>query len=74
MNSEKKKELASLGFQLVDIKDKEWMLIADQDGFNNSCIVLDSIEDVEKIIELHNKMSEEMDYDKLYPKKIRLMQ
>ena len=43
MNSEKKKELASLGFQLVDIKDKEWMLIADQDGFNNSCIVLDSI-------------------------------
>jgi len=64
MNSEKKKELASLGFQLVDIKDKEWMLIADQDGFNNSCIVLDSIEDVEKIIELHNKMSEEMDDDK----------
>ena len=64
MNSEKKKELASLGFQLVDIKDKEWMLIADQDGFNDSCIVLDSIEDVEKIIELHNKMSEEMDDDK----------
>ena len=64
MNSEIKKELATLGFQLVDIKDKEWMLIADQDGFNNSCIVLDSVKDVEKIIELHNKMSEEMDDNK----------
>ena len=61
MSQELKNELASLGFQLVDIKDKEWMLIADQDGFNDSCIVLDNIDDARKIIELHNKMSEEMD-------------
>ena len=64
MNQELKNELASLGFQLVDIKEKEWLLIADQEGFNNSCIVLDGIKEVHKIIELHNKMSEEMDEGK----------
>lgn len=64
MSQELKDELASLGFQLVDIKDKEWMLIADQDGFNNSCIILNNIEDASKIIELHNKMSQEMDDSK----------
>ena len=64
MSKELKNELASLGFQLVDIKDKEWMLIADQEGFNDSCIVLSNIEDAHKIIELHNKMSEEVDEGK----------
>ena len=64
MSQELKNELASLGFQLVDIKDKEWMLIADQEGFNDSCIVLSDIGDARKIIEMHNKMSKEMDEGK----------
>ena len=66
MSDEQKTELVSdrlseLGFNLVDIQDKPWILIADQDGFNNSCILLNDIAEADEIIRLHNKLAKEAD-------------
>ena len=62
MSDELEDQLAALGFELVNIKDKEWLLIADYDDFHNSCIMLDKIEDVNQVIDLHkdidNKLKE----------------
>lgn len=63
MDDDIKNELSDLGFQLVNIKDKEWLLIADNEGFVNSCILLNNTEDVKDVIELHKQVtkdSEEM--------------
>ena len=58
MDDDIKNELADLGFQLVDIRDKEWLLIADNEGFVNSCILLNNTEDVIKAI---NKVSSDIE-------------
>ena len=63
MSEEIRNKLANLGFQLVDIKDKEWLLIADQEGFTNSCILLNNTNEIDEVIELHKQVakdSEEM--------------
>ncbi len=63
MSEETRNKLANLGFQLVDIKDKEWLLIADQEGFTNSCILLNNTKEIDDVIELHKQVakdSEEM--------------
>ena len=63
MSEETRNKLANLGFQLVDIKDKEWLLIADQEGFVNSCILLNNTKEIDDVIELHKQVakdSEEM--------------
>ena len=63
MSEEIRNKLANLGFQLVDIKDKEWLLIADQEGFTNSCILLNNAKEIDEVIELHKQVakdSEEM--------------
>ena len=57
MSEDIKNELADLGFQLVDIKDKEWLLIADQEGFANSCILLNNADEIDDVIELHKQVS-----------------
>ena len=49
--------LSELGFQLVDIQNKPWILVADQDGFNNSCILLNDISEADEVINLHNKLA-----------------
>ena len=63
MSEEIRNKLANLGFQLVDIKDKEWLLIADNEGFVNSCILLNNTKEIDEVIELHKQVakdSEEM--------------
>ena len=63
MSEDIRNKLANLGFQLVDIKDKEWLLIADQEGFANSCILLNNTKEIDEVIELHKQVakdSEEM--------------
>ena len=63
MSEDTRNKLANLGFQLVDIKDKEWLLIADQEGFANSCILLNNTKEIDEVIELHKQVakdSEEM--------------
>ena len=63
MSEEVRNKLANLGFQLVDIKDKEWLLIADNEGFVNSCILLNNTKEIDEVIELHKQVakdSEEM--------------
>ena len=63
MSEEVRNKLANLGFQLVDIKDKEWLLIADNEGFFNSCILLNNTKEIDDVIELHKQVakdSEEM--------------
>ena len=63
MSEDTRNKLANLGFQLVDIKDKEWLLIADQEGFVNSCILLNNTKEIDEVIELHKQVakdSEEM--------------
>ena len=63
MSEDTRNKLANLGFQLVDIKDKEWLLIADNEGFVNSCILLNNTKEIDEVIELHkqvDKDSEEM--------------
>lgn len=57
-------KLSELGFQLVDIQNKPWILIADQDGFNNSCILLNDISEADEVIKLHNKLAKEDDESK----------
>ena len=59
MSEELKEKLAELGFQLVDIKDKEWLLVADQEGFTNSCIVLNNSSEIEDVIELHKQVEKD---------------
>ncbi|MAF36973.1 hypothetical protein CL622_07690 [archaeon] len=59
MSEDIKNELADLGFQLVDIKDKEWLLIADQEGFANSCILLNNADEIDDVIELHKQVSKD---------------
>ena len=59
MSEDIKNELADLGFQLVDIKDKEWLLIADQEGFTNSCILLNNADEIDDVIELHKQVSKD---------------
>ncbi len=59
MSEELKDKLAELGFQLVDIKDKEWLLVADQEGFTNSCIVLNNSSEIEDVIELHKQVEKD---------------
>ena len=53
--------LSELGFQLVDIQSKPWILVADQDGFNNSCILLNDISEADEVINLHNKLANDAD-------------
>ena len=53
--------LSELGFQLVDIQNKPWILVADQDGFNNSCILLNDISEADEVINLHNKLANDAD-------------
>jgi len=63
MSEDTRNKLANLGFQLVDIKDKEWLLIADNEGFVNSCILLNNTKEIDEVIELHKQVakdSEEM--------------
>ena len=63
MSEEIRNKLANLGFQLVGIKDKEWLLIADNEGFVNSCILLNNTKEIDEVIELHKQVakdSEEM--------------
>ena len=63
MSEDTRNKLANLGFQLVDIKDKEWLLIADQEGFVNSCILPNNTKEIDEVIELHKQVakdSEEM--------------
>ena len=64
MSDELVDQLAALGFELVNIKDKEWLLIADYEDFHNSCIMLDKIEDVNKVIDLHKEISNNMEESK----------
>lgn len=59
MSEDVKNELADLGFQLVDIKDKEWLLIADQEGFINSCILLNNTSEINDVIELHKQVAKD---------------
>ena len=60
MSDELEDQLAALGFELVNIKDKEWLLIADYDDFHNSCIMLDKIEDVNQVIGLHKDIDDKL--------------
>ena len=64
MSDELIDQLAALGFELVNIKDKEWLLIADYDDFHNSCIILDKIEDVNQVIDLHKEVSDKLEESK----------
>ena len=64
MSDELVDQLAALGFELVNIKDKEWLLIADYDDFHNSCIMLDKIEDVKKVIDLHKEIDNKLEESK----------
>ena len=64
MSEELVDQLAALGFELVNIKDKEWLLIADYDDFHNSCIMLDKIEDVKKVIDLHKEIDDKLEESK----------
>ena len=64
MSDELVDQLAALGFELVNIKDKEWLLIADYDDFHNSCIMLDRIEDVNKVIDLHKEIDNKLEESK----------
>ena len=64
MSDELIDQLAALGFELVNIKDKEWLLIADYDDFHNSCIMLDKIEDVNQVIDLHKEVSDKLEESK----------
>ena len=64
MSDELVDQLAALGFELVNIKDKEWLLIADYDDFHNSCIMLDKIEDVKKVIDLHKEIDDKLEESK----------
>ena len=64
MSDELVNQLAALGFELVNIKDKEWLLIADYDDFHNSCIMLDKIEDVNKVIDLHKEIDNKLEESK----------
>ena len=57
MSREIKSRLADIGFQLVNIKDKEWLIIGDPEGFKESCIFIDSLEEAEKVIDLHKQVS-----------------
>ena len=59
MSEEIRNKLANLGFQLVDIKDKEWLLIADQEGFTNSCILLNNAKEIDEVIELHKQVAKD---------------
>ena len=59
MSEELKDKLAELGFQLVDIKDKEWLLVGDQEGCTNSCIVLNNSSEIEDVIELHKQVEKD---------------
>ena len=64
MSDELIDQLAALGFELVNIKDKEWLLIADYDDFHNSCIMLDKIEEVNQVIDLHKEVSDKLEESK----------
>ena len=64
MSDELVDQLAALGFELVNIKDKEWLLIADYDDFHNSCIMLDKIEDVKQVIDLHKQIDKKLEDSK----------
>ena len=64
MSEELVDQLAALGFELVNIKDKEWLLIADYDDFHNSCIMLDKIEDVKQVIDLHKQIDKKLEDSK----------
>ena len=64
MSDELIDQLAALGFELVNIKDKEWLLIADYEDFHNSCIMLDKIEDVNQVIDLHKEVSDKLEESK----------
>ena len=64
MSDELVNQLAALGFELVNIKDKEWLLIADYDDFHYSCIMLDKIEDVNKVIDLHKEIDDKLEESK----------
>ena len=61
MSEETRNKLANLGFQLVDIKDKEWLLIADNEGFVNSCILLNNTKEIDEVIELHKQVAKDSD-------------
>ena len=64
MSDELVDQLAALGFELVNIKDKEWLLIADYDDFHSSCIMLDKIEDVKQVIDLHKDIDNKLEESK----------
>ena len=64
MSDELIDQLAALGFELVNIKDKECLLIADYDDFHNSCIMLEKIEDVNQVIDLHKEVSDKLEESK----------
>ena len=53
----KKKQLYSLGFHLVDISDKNWIVVADPDGFTDSCFVLNDETEIDKLLALHEELS-----------------
>ena len=57
MSQDIKSKLADIGFQLVNIKDKEWLIIGDSEGFKESCIMLESLEEAEKVIDLHKQVT-----------------
>ncbi len=59
MSEEVRNKLANLGFQLVDIKDKDWLLIADNEGFINSCVLLNNTEEIDEVIELHKQVAKD---------------
>ena len=59
ISEEVRNRLANLGFQLVDIKDKDWLLIADNEGFINSCVLLNNTEEIDEVIELHKQVAKD---------------
>ena len=59
MSEEVRNKLANLGFQLVDIKEKDWLLIADNEGFVNSCILLNNTKEIDEVIELHKQVAKD---------------
>ena len=61
MSEEVRNKLANLGFQLVDIKEKDWLLIADNEGFVNSCILLNNTKEIDEVIELHKQVAKDSD-------------
>ena len=56
---EKTNTLYKHGFTLMDISEQKYLIIADHEGFNNSCFLAKDVNELEAFIEVLTKDKEE---------------